>query len=67
MLLHRGRVFRDAESWISKKCRTMLKNSQKGQKMAIWSDIIVFITNFNAYGTDTKNLEDTERRFLKKW
>ena len=74
MLLHRGELFRHAESCISKKCWTMLKNCQKGRKnggkTAIWLGIIKFITYFNTYGTDTntcgKNREDTERRFLKK-
>ena len=32
MLLHRGRFFRDAEGWVSKKRRKMLKNCQKCQK-----------------------------------
>ena len=73
-VITQGRIFRDAESWISKKCWKLLKNCQKcrknGGKMAIWLGIIVFITYFNTYGTDTntcgKKFEDTERSFWKK-
>ena len=68
MLLHRGRFFRDAEGWVSKKRRKMLKNCQKcqknGGKMAIWLGIIVFITYFNTYGTDTNTRGKT---FGRNW
>ena len=70
MLLHRGRFFRDAEGWVSKKRRKMLKNCQKcqknGGKMAIWLGIIVFITYFNTYGTDTNTCGKKFGRYWKK-